>query len=226
MLPDFDKMRGTKKLRDMMRDGVPFSVRGQVWTKAIGNTLAIKPADYEQLIAKLAKFHRSLEIEAEAEAAEAAVRRKGDGDGEVDAAGEASPPFGAEAAAAEAPEPEPEPDEGGCFGVDTVGDGNSSPPRAPTAEEARALGLINKDIDRTFSHWVTNLCSSNSPLYQVARSRAGVCPRPRPPRCLLVSLPSLAYPPARAAVPASLFSLLPRLLRAPSVSASAHRKIG
>eukprot|EP00744_Colponema_vietnamica_P014561 GILI01020380.1.p1 GENE.GILI01020380.1~~GILI01020380.1.p1 ORF type:complete len:520 (-),score=164.70 GILI01020380.1:443-1972(-) len=54
ILPHWEKLRNSKQVQKLVLSGIPSSVRGRVWVKAIGNALHITP-DLHQLLSARAK---------------------------------------------------------------------------------------------------------------------------------------------------------------------------
>ncbi|XP_053548398.1 TBC1 domain family member 12 [Bombina bombina] len=52
ILPNWDAMRNTRKVRDLWWQGLPPSVRGKVWSLAIGNELNITPELYDIFLSR------------------------------------------------------------------------------------------------------------------------------------------------------------------------------
>ncbi|KAM5141519.1 TBC1 domain family member 12 isoform 2-T2 [Mantella aurantiaca] len=52
ILPNWDAMRNTRRVRDLWWQGLPPSVRGKVWSLAIGNELNITPELYEIFLSR------------------------------------------------------------------------------------------------------------------------------------------------------------------------------
>ncbi|XP_075072533.1 TBC1 domain family member 12 isoform X2 [Mixophyes fleayi] len=52
ILPNWDAMRSTRRVRDLWWQGLPPSVRGKVWSLAIGNELNITPELYEIFLSR------------------------------------------------------------------------------------------------------------------------------------------------------------------------------
>ncbi|XP_030641812.1 TBC1 domain family member 12 [Chanos chanos] len=52
VLPNWESMRNTRRVRDLWWQGVPPSVRGKVWSLAIGNELNITPELYEIFLSR------------------------------------------------------------------------------------------------------------------------------------------------------------------------------
>ena len=46
ILPHFAETRSSRRVDQLLWDGIPFQVRGQVWTTAIGNASNVKPTAY------------------------------------------------------------------------------------------------------------------------------------------------------------------------------------
>lgn len=59
ILPNWDTMKGTRRVRDLWWQGLPPSVRGQVWSLAIGNELNITPELYEIFLCRAKEKWRS-----------------------------------------------------------------------------------------------------------------------------------------------------------------------
>ncbi|XP_027019027.2 TBC1 domain family member 12 isoform X2 [Tachysurus fulvidraco] len=71
VLPNWDSMRGTRRVKDLWWQGLPPNVRGKVWSLAIGNELNITPELYEIFLSRAKERWRSFRetgSEAEAEA--------------------------------------------------------------------------------------------------------------------------------------------------------------
>ncbi|XP_017338933.1 TBC1 domain family member 12 isoform X1 [Ictalurus punctatus] len=72
VLPNWDSMRGTRRVKDLWWQGLPPNVRGKVWSLAIGNELNITPELYEIFLSRAKERWRSFretgsEVEAEAD---------------------------------------------------------------------------------------------------------------------------------------------------------------
>ncbi|KAI4893560.1 hypothetical protein NFI96_021352 [Prochilodus magdalenae] len=52
ILPNWDSMRGTRRVKDLWWQGLPPNVRGKVWSLAIGNELNITPELYEIFLSR------------------------------------------------------------------------------------------------------------------------------------------------------------------------------
>uniref|UniRef100_A0A8C2C606 Rab-GAP TBC domain-containing protein n=1 Tax=Cyprinus carpio TaxID=7962 RepID=A0A8C2C606_CYPCA len=52
ILPNWESMRNTRRVRDLWWQGVPPSIRGKVWSLAIGNELNITPELYEIFLSR------------------------------------------------------------------------------------------------------------------------------------------------------------------------------
>ncbi|KAL7869855.1 hypothetical protein AOLI_G00138430 [Acnodon oligacanthus] len=52
ILPNWDTMRGTRRVKDLWWQGLPPNVRGKVWSLAIGNELNITPELYEIFLSR------------------------------------------------------------------------------------------------------------------------------------------------------------------------------
>ncbi|XP_034537719.1 TBC1 domain family member 12 isoform X2 [Notolabrus celidotus] len=59
ILPNWDTMKGTRRVRDLWWQGLPPSVRGRVWSLAIGNELNITPELYEIFLSRAKEKWRS-----------------------------------------------------------------------------------------------------------------------------------------------------------------------
>ncbi|CAK6978310.1 LOW QUALITY PROTEIN: TBC1 domain family member 12-like [Scomber scombrus] len=59
ILPNWDSMKGTRRVRDLWWQGLPPSVRGRVWSLAIGNELNITPELYEIFLCRAKEKWRS-----------------------------------------------------------------------------------------------------------------------------------------------------------------------
>ncbi|XP_059374845.1 TBC1 domain family member 12-like [Carassius carassius] len=59
VLPNWESMRNTRRVRDLWWQGVPPSVRGKVWILAIGNELNITPELYEIFLSRAKEKWRS-----------------------------------------------------------------------------------------------------------------------------------------------------------------------
>ncbi|XP_059215985.1 TBC1 domain family member 12 [Centropristis striata] len=59
ILPHWDTMKGTRRVRDLWWQGLPPSVRGRVWSLAIGNELNITPELYEIFLSRAKEKWRS-----------------------------------------------------------------------------------------------------------------------------------------------------------------------
>ncbi|XP_078129243.1 TBC1 domain family member 12-like isoform X1 [Sander vitreus] len=59
ILPHWDTMKGTRRVRDLWWQGLPPSVRGKVWSLAIGNELNITPELYEIFLSRAKEKWRS-----------------------------------------------------------------------------------------------------------------------------------------------------------------------
>ncbi|KAK3528748.1 hypothetical protein QTP70_011200 [Hemibagrus guttatus] len=71
VLPNWDSMRGTRRVKDLWWQGLPPNVRGKVWSLAIGNELNITPELYEIFLSRAKERWRSFRetgSEADAEA--------------------------------------------------------------------------------------------------------------------------------------------------------------
>ncbi|XP_062858700.1 TBC1 domain family member 12 isoform X2 [Trichomycterus rosablanca] len=69
ILPNWDSMRGTRRVKDLWWQGLPPNVRGRVWSLAIGNELNITPELYEIFLSRAKERWRSFkETGSEAEA--------------------------------------------------------------------------------------------------------------------------------------------------------------
>ncbi|XP_060719940.1 TBC1 domain family member 12 isoform X2 [Tachysurus vachellii] len=71
VLPNWDSMRSTRRVKDLWWQGLPPNVRGKVWSLAIGNELNITPELYEIFLSRAKERWRSFRetgSEAEAEA--------------------------------------------------------------------------------------------------------------------------------------------------------------
>ncbi|KAM9462288.1 TBC1 domain family member 12 isoform 2-T2 [Clarias gariepinus] len=72
VLPNWDSMRGTRRVKDLWWQGLPPNVRGKVWSLAIGNELNITSELYEIFLSRAKERWRSFkemgsDIEAEAD---------------------------------------------------------------------------------------------------------------------------------------------------------------
>ncbi|KAB5555329.1 hypothetical protein PHYPO_G00032520 [Pangasianodon hypophthalmus] len=72
VLPNWDSMRGTRRVKDLWWQGLPPNVRGKVWSLAIGNELNITPELYEIFLSRAKERWKSFretgsEVEAEAD---------------------------------------------------------------------------------------------------------------------------------------------------------------
>uniref|UniRef100_A0A3P8V0X3 Rab-GAP TBC domain-containing protein n=1 Tax=Cynoglossus semilaevis TaxID=244447 RepID=A0A3P8V0X3_CYNSE len=59
ILPNWNTMKGTRRVRDLWWQGLPPSVRGRVWSLAIGNELNITPELYEIFLCRAKEKWRS-----------------------------------------------------------------------------------------------------------------------------------------------------------------------
>ncbi|XP_040035391.2 TBC1 domain family member 12 [Gasterosteus aculeatus] len=59
ILPQWDSVKGTRRVRDLWWQGLPPSVRGRVWSLAIGNELNITPELYEIFLSRAKEKWRS-----------------------------------------------------------------------------------------------------------------------------------------------------------------------
>ncbi|KAM6915911.1 TBC1 domain family member 12 [Xenentodon cancila] len=59
ILPHWDTVKGTRRVRDLWWQGLPPSVRGRVWSLAIGNELNITPELYEIFLSRAKEKWRS-----------------------------------------------------------------------------------------------------------------------------------------------------------------------
>ncbi|XP_061491466.1 TBC1 domain family member 12 isoform X2 [Rhineura floridana] len=59
ILPNWDSMRSTRKVRELWWQGLPPSVRGKVWSLAVGNELNITPELYEIFLSRAKERWRS-----------------------------------------------------------------------------------------------------------------------------------------------------------------------
>ncbi|XP_031734069.1 TBC1 domain family member 12-like [Anarrhichthys ocellatus] len=59
ILPHWDNVKGTRRVRDLWWQGLPPSVRGRVWSLAIGNELNITPDLYEIFLSRAKEKWRS-----------------------------------------------------------------------------------------------------------------------------------------------------------------------
>uniref|UniRef100_A0A8C6WHR1 Rab-GAP TBC domain-containing protein n=1 Tax=Neogobius melanostomus TaxID=47308 RepID=A0A8C6WHR1_9GOBI len=59
ILPHWDSVKGTRRVRDLWWQGLPPSVRGRVWSLAIGNELNITPELYEIFLSRAKEKWRS-----------------------------------------------------------------------------------------------------------------------------------------------------------------------
>uniref|UniRef100_A0A665VPA1 TBC1 domain family member 12-like n=1 Tax=Echeneis naucrates TaxID=173247 RepID=A0A665VPA1_ECHNA len=59
ILPNWDAMKGTRRVRELWWQGLPPSVRGRVWSLAIGNELNITPELYEIFLSRAKEKWRS-----------------------------------------------------------------------------------------------------------------------------------------------------------------------
>ncbi|XP_072246626.1 TBC1 domain family member 12-like [Leuresthes tenuis] len=59
ILPQWDTVRGTRRVRELWWQGLPPSVRGRVWSLAIGNELNITPELYEIFLSRAKEKWRS-----------------------------------------------------------------------------------------------------------------------------------------------------------------------
>lgn len=59
ILPHWDTMKGTRRVRELWWQGLPPSVRGRVWSLAIGNELNITPELYEIFLSRAKEKWRS-----------------------------------------------------------------------------------------------------------------------------------------------------------------------
>ncbi|XP_076835293.1 TBC1 domain family member 12 isoform X2 [Brachyhypopomus gauderio] len=59
VLPNWESMRNTRRVRDLWWQGLPPSVRGRVWSLAIGNELNITPELYEIFLSRAKERWRS-----------------------------------------------------------------------------------------------------------------------------------------------------------------------
>ncbi|XP_005743636.1 TBC1 domain family member 12-like [Pundamilia nyererei] len=59
ILPHWDSMKGTRRVRELWWQGLPPSVRGRVWSLAIGNELNITPELYEIFLSRAKEKWRS-----------------------------------------------------------------------------------------------------------------------------------------------------------------------
>ncbi|KAG8552318.1 hypothetical protein GDO81_004474, partial [Engystomops pustulosus] len=74
ILPNWDAMRNTRKVRDLWWQGLPPSVRGKVWSLAIGNELNITPELYEIFLSRAKERWKSFsETTSENESEDAGV---------------------------------------------------------------------------------------------------------------------------------------------------------
>ncbi|XP_060795529.1 TBC1 domain family member 12 isoform X2 [Neoarius graeffei] len=72
ILPNWDSMRSTRRVKDLWWQGLPPNVRGKVWSLAVGNELNITPELYEIFLSRAKERWRSFretgsEVEAEAD---------------------------------------------------------------------------------------------------------------------------------------------------------------
>ncbi|XP_046709776.1 TBC1 domain family member 12 isoform X1 [Silurus meridionalis] len=79
VLPNWDSMRGTRRVKDLWWQGLPPNVRGKVWSLAIGNELNITPELYEIFLSRAKERWKSFretgsEVEAEESGASLADR--------------------------------------------------------------------------------------------------------------------------------------------------------
>lgn len=61
ILPNWDKKKHSRKLRDLVFEGIPPSVRGEVWKRVIGNELKVTPELYAILCEQADKSRRDFE---------------------------------------------------------------------------------------------------------------------------------------------------------------------
>ncbi|XP_066456803.1 TBC1 domain family member 12 isoform X2 [Eleutherodactylus coqui] len=74
ILPNWDAVRNTRKVRDLWWQGLPPSVRGKVWSLAIGNELNITPELYEIFLSRAKERWKSFsETTSENESEDAGV---------------------------------------------------------------------------------------------------------------------------------------------------------
>ncbi|XP_076856797.1 TBC1 domain family member 12 [Brachyhypopomus gauderio] len=74
ILPNWDSMRGTRRVKDLWWQGLPPNVRGKVWSLAIGNELNITPELYEIFLSRAKERWKSFrELGCEGEAEESAA---------------------------------------------------------------------------------------------------------------------------------------------------------
>ncbi|XP_041645184.1 TBC1 domain family member 12 [Cheilinus undulatus] len=59
ILPNWDTMKGTRRVRELWWQGLPPSIRGRVWSLAIGNELNITPELYEIFLCRAKEKWRS-----------------------------------------------------------------------------------------------------------------------------------------------------------------------
>ncbi|CAJ1066857.1 TBC1 domain family member 12 [Xyrichtys novacula] len=59
ILPNWDTVKGTRRVRDLWWQGLPPSIRGRVWSLAIGNELNITPELYEIFLSRAKEKWRS-----------------------------------------------------------------------------------------------------------------------------------------------------------------------
>ncbi|XP_036428043.1 TBC1 domain family member 12 isoform X2 [Colossoma macropomum] len=79
ILPNWDSMRGTRRVKDLWWQGLPPNVRGKVWSLAIGNELNITPELYEIFLSRAKERWRTFrdtgcEVETEDSGASVADR--------------------------------------------------------------------------------------------------------------------------------------------------------
>ncbi|KAM4031158.1 TBC1 domain family member 12 [Anomaloglossus baeobatrachus] len=74
ILPNWDAVRNTRKVRDLWWQGLPPSVRGKVWSLAVGNELNITPELYDIFLSRAKERWKSLsETTSENESEDAGV---------------------------------------------------------------------------------------------------------------------------------------------------------
>ncbi|TSK14529.1 TBC1 domain family member 12 [Bagarius yarrelli] len=81
VLPNWDSMRGTRRVKDLWWQGLPPNVRGKVWSLAIGNELNITAELYEIFLSRAKERWRSFketgsEVEAEADSGASVADRE------------------------------------------------------------------------------------------------------------------------------------------------------
>ncbi|XP_041939196.1 TBC1 domain family member 12 isoform X1 [Alosa sapidissima] len=81
ILPNWESMRGTRRVRELWWQGLPPNVRGKVWSLAIGNELNITPELYEIFLSRAKERWRSFseigsETETEAESGASVADRE------------------------------------------------------------------------------------------------------------------------------------------------------